>query len=380
LQKKSLNILIFNWQDIKNPLGGGAEVHLHQIFSRIAKMGHNVQLISCEIPDEPKDEVIDEINIYRHGSRNTFNFHVPKLYKKFSKEKKYDIVIDDINKIPFYTPLYVKEPILAIAHHLFGSSIFREASLVSGLYVYLSEMLLSTIYFKTPFSVVSKSTLDELLKKGFKKEQFDIVHNAIDQDHLPMEIGEKSKVPIITYFGRLKKYKSPDHLLEAFAGITSEFPTAELHIAGRGDFEPELRKLTEKLNISNKTLFYGYITEEEKINLLSKSHLVVNTSMKEGWGITNLEANACGTPVICADSPGLRDSIKKDQSGDLYKYGEIKQLNKLLLKYLRNNELLKKLEQGSIEWAKRFSWDKSANEMLEIIYKTINRGKNEKTY
>lgn len=378
MPNQKLNILIINWQDIKNPQGGGAEVHLHEIFSRIAGFGHRVDLLSCGIDGEPDHEIIDGINIFRRGSRNTFNFAMLKAYRREFANKKYDIVIDDINKIPFYTPLYVDKPLLAIAHHFFGSSIYREAGFVGASYVYFSEIFIKHVYKTTPFTAVSKSTKDELISWGFDSDKIKIIHNAINPESLPMQLTEKSEQPTITYFGRLKKYKSPDHLLRAFAQIKDEFPSAKLNIAGKGDFEPELKKLAEKLKISNDTVFYGYITEEQKIDLLSSSHIVVNTSMKEGWGITNIEASSCGTPVVSADVPGLRDSVNEGKSGLLYEYGNISSLSEKLRSILKDKELFLNLQKGSVEWANEFSWEKSAKEMENLIIETIDNFKRQK--
>ena len=119
-----MKILIINWQDIKNPFGGGAEVHMHEIFRLVAAAGHDVTIFSCMFDGAADFEDIDGIKIIRKGSRNLFNFVVKKMYKKQFRHENYDIIIDDINKIPFYTPRYVKEPLLAISHHFFGKSIF----------------------------------------------------------------------------------------------------------------------------------------------------------------------------------------------------------------------------------------------------------------
>lgn len=366
-----LNILVVNWQCIKNPHGGGAEVHFHEIFKRIAAMGHNVTLFCSMFPGAETEETIDGIRIIRKGSRSLFNFYVKKEYKKHFSNENYDIIIDDINKIPFYMPRYVKEPLLAISHHFFGKSIFREAGLISAFYVYLSEKLVDFYYKKTPFSVVSQSTLDEFISRGFGKNNFSIVYNAIHPEDFPMKVGAKSPNPIITYFGRLKKYKSPDHLLKAFAKISPQFPDAELHILGRGDFRAEMEKLAHELGIFEKTKFFGYISEEDKIRLLSLSHCVVNTSMKEGWGITNIEANACGTLTISADVPGLRDSVSEGLSGLLYEYGNIDMLAEKMIEVLSSKERLDYLSEGAVKWASNFSWDESARKMLEVIYKTV---------
>ncbi len=366
-----MKILIINWQDIKNPFGGGAEVHLHEIFKRIAAKGHEVVLFCCEFEACKKEEVVDGIRIIRQGSRSLFNFGVKKYYKQHFEQEDFDIVIDDINKIPFYTPRYVKKPILAISHHFFGKSIFRETNPIAGMYVYLAEKLIDFVYKKTKFVVVSQSTLDEFISRGFDSSNFEIVYNAIAQEKMPMKVGEKSAHPVITYFGRLKKYKSPDHLFNAFAVIRRVLPDAELYVIGRGDFRPELEELADRLNIRAAVTFFGFVSEEEKIELLTKSWCVVNTSMKEGWGITNIEANACGTPVISADSPGLRDSVKSGLSGELYKYGDIEDLSQKIIEVIGKDSIRERYSEGAVQWARQFSWDKSADKMLRIIEKHI---------
>ena len=102
-----MKILLLNWQDIKNPYGGGAEVYLHQIFKRIASLGHSVTLFSCQFSNAPSEEDIDGIHVIRKGNRSLFNYIIPLEYRKRFRHEHYDIVIDDINKIPFYTHRYL---------------------------------------------------------------------------------------------------------------------------------------------------------------------------------------------------------------------------------------------------------------------------------
>ena len=371
-----MKILVINWQDIKNPSGGGAEVHFHEIFKRIVAMNHSVTLFCSRFEGAPTEETIDGIKVIRQGSRNLFNFYVPIRYFKQFRKENYDIIIDDINKIPFYTPLYVKEPLLAISHHFFGKSIFPEAGIIAGSYVYLSEKIIDYVYKKTPFAVVSQSTKDEFLSRGFPEDLFSMVPNAITPEDFPMKIGQKESFPLITYFGRMKKYKSVHHLVKAFAIISKQLPQAQLYLIGKGDYQPELEKLAKELNISEKTTFWGYVSENEKSRLLSLSHCVVNTSMKEGWGITNIEANACGAPVISANVPGLRDSVSEGLSGLLYEYGDINQLADIIIRFFADKDLQNKLYNGSIAWAKQFTWDESAKLMIAKCNDVISKSKN----
>jgi len=219
--------------------------------------------------------------------------------------------------------------------------------------------------------VVSESTLKEFLSRGYPKENFEIVYNALDHTKFPFERREKYPRPTITYFGRLKKYKSIEQLFYAFQKVKQIISDAQLFVIGRGDYEPDLRKLAEELGISQDVTFWGYVDEEQKIELLSKSHCVVNTSIKEGWGITNLESNACGTLVISANVEGLRDSVKDGLSGLLYEFGNIDDLANKIISVLIDKELFDRLSDGAIEWARNFSWDISANKMIEIIERVI---------
>ncbi len=219
-----MKILAFNWQDIKNPLGGGAEVHFHEIFSRIAKLGHEVTLFCSSFPGAPEREKIDSIEVIRKGGRNTFNFWVPLKYWTTLRSQHFDVVIDDINKIPFFTPLYARKPVVGIAHHLFGKTIFLETHFLAALYVYLSEKLIKYFYPRIPLLVVSESTREEFRRLGFPEENLVIAPNCIDPSIYRPTGVEKSKAPLVGYFGRLKKYKSVDHLLLAFKIVRKDFP------------------------------------------------------------------------------------------------------------------------------------------------------------
>ncbi len=370
-----MNILVINWQDIRNPFGGGAEVHFHELFRRIAAKGHQVTLLCCSFAGAANTEMLDGIEIIRIASRNSFNFSVPSAVKKLLKERNFDLVVDDLNKIPFYTPLYVKKPLLAIAHHFFGTSIYRETDVVRGSYVYLAERLVNLVYRHTPFAVVSQSTKQECLDRGFAESNLHIIRNAIDQSQFPMKVGQKDPIPTIAYFSRVKKYKSPDHLLQAFVGLQKVLPNAQLWFIGDGDYRPELERQAVAFGVAENVIFHGRVSEQAKLELLSRAWCVVNTSKKEGWGITNIEANACGTLTIAANVPGLRDSVLEGSSGLLYPYGDIEILKDQIVQICTNTLLRNSLSDGAVRWASSFSWDDEAQKMLNLCIAIIDSTK-----
>ena len=367
-----MKILILNWQDIKNPYGGGAEVYLHQIFQRLAAQGHEITLLCSKFHGAPAEEEIDGLRIVRIGNRSLFNYVVPIEYAKRFRQEHYDIVIDDINKIPFYTPLYIREPLLGMVMHLFGNAIFKEASVPAAAYVYGAERLALSVYRKTPLVAISESTQQELLSHGCQKENIFLVPCAVNHAVYRQIPGITRTDPLIGYVGRIKKYKSVDHLLHAFAIILKELPQVKLTIIGEGDSKPEFQKIAHELHIDHATTFTGFLPLEEKVRLLNQMQIVVNTSAKEGWGLTVTEANACGAPAVASNVPGLRDAVIDDETGLLYEYGNIEQLAEKILLLLRDERLRMRLAASALSYAQSLTWDASAKIMLDVIEKVLH--------
>jgi glycosyltransferase involved in cell wall biosynthesis len=364
-------ILFINWRDIRNPEAGGAEVHLHEISRRIAALGHSVTLLASRFPGSADREVIDGVKVVRTGGKFTFNFHVPGAFRKLAAEEPFDVVVDDINKIPFYTPLFVRTPILALAHHLFGRTIFLEASPPIALYVFLSESLIPLLYRNTRFVVVSNSTRDEMLRRGLKAGNVSIVYNAVDHTKYK-PLGEaRSKEPLIGYVGRIKRYKRVDVLLRALKIVCEKVPDVRLRIAGSGDHLDALKDLAGSLGLEDRVDFMGFVTEGEKIEMLRQVQVIANPSSKEGWGVTVIEANACGTPVVASNVQGLRDAVVDGETGLLVPYGDVEALAASLTDILLDDARRESLARNAQEWAAKFSWDASAKGILEEIDRVL---------
>jgi glycosyltransferase involved in cell wall biosynthesis len=366
--KNRLNILALNWEDLSNPQAGGAEVHLQEILKRIAQRGHQVTLLCSGWPGCVSTEEVDGIRIVRRGSRFNFNFVAPFALKALLKEQKWDVMIEDINKIPFYSPLFHRLPLLVVIPHLFSDSVFKEINFVLGTYIYLSEKPISWLYKGFKFMVISDSTKEDLVKRGLPSDDIHVIHCGIDHQlyHAdpPME---KEFDPTVIYLGRLKKYKSIDHLLSAFALTLKKIPQAKLVIVGEGDYKAHLIDLAQKLGITDKVEFTGFVDRREKVRRLQRAWVAVCPSLKEGWGLTNIEANACGTPVIASNVPGLKDSVVHEKTGILYEYGNVEQLSANLNKILTDSDYRDKLRQGGLDWAKKFHWDDAAEKTFQLL-------------
>lgn len=351
-----MNILIVNWRDLKNPLYGGAEIHITKIAQHLA-LKHNVIFLTSKYKGA-KDEVEKKVKYIHIGNEYLFNFSVFFNIKKLVQEYKIDLIIEDINKVPFFTPFFVKVPVLVVIPHIFGKTIFKQTNPIFGLYVYLFEKPLKNVYKNSFFEVISNSTKEDLIRRGIDKEKIKVIECGIDKRFFEYNYKKKEN-PQICYVGRLKKYKSVHHLIEAFKKVKEKSKDSILYIVGTGDYEKKLKNLVKKLKIEKDVIFTGYVSEEEKIKILQESWISVYPSYIEGWGIVNIEANALKTPVISSNVMGLKDSVKDGFSGLLYEYGNIDQLAEKILFLLENKKELERMSENSLLWAKNFDWEKT---------------------
>jgi glycosyltransferase involved in cell wall biosynthesis len=170
----------------------------------------------------------------------------------------------------------------------------------------------------------------------------------------------RSATPLFSYLGRLKRYKRIDLVMRAFA--EAAIPDATLEIAGAGDYRAELERLAQSLDLGVRARFLGRISEEDKVSLLRRSWALAFASPKEGWGITNLEAAACGTPVIASDSPGLRDSVRHGETGYLVPHGDVTGLATAMRAIADAPDLVATLGRRGRAFAETFTWDRAARE------------------
>lgn len=366
-----MRILVVNWQDRRNPHAGGAELHLHEVFGRIAARGHDVDLLCSGFPGAPNEEMIDGMRAYRVGSRFSFPLHAHRAYEALIRQTTYDIVVEDLNKIPLYTPRWKPRRLVVITHHLFGATAFREESIPVAAATWLAERPLGFGYRGVDFQAVSVSTRDDLVSRGIPSDRIRVVYNGVDVESLTPSMNDRSTVPLFSYLGRLKRYKRVDIVVKAFAMLDAR--DARLEIAGKGDDRDRLEVLVAKLNIDDRVRFLGYITEEEKRALLRRSWATVLASPKEGWGISNLESAACGTPVIAADSPGIRESVVNGDTGFLVPGSDVAAYAAAMRGLLDSPELVTTLGVNARRFAETFTWERAAEETLAHLQTVARR-------
>ena len=360
------NILILNWRDVGHVWKGGAEVYVQEIAERWVKGGYGVTILSGNDGNSMYDEKIHGVNIMRRGGFFTLYLWV-LIYYVFRLRKHFDLIVDCENGIPFFSPLYSTLPKILLIHHV-HQQIFRENLPLpfAWLAMFLESRVMKYVYRSTKIVTVSESSKADIAGLGLSKiEDIEIVTPGINLRNFRKL--KKYTFPTYSYLGRLMPYKNIDILIKAFKEVLQSVPDAKLIIAGRGQYEEHLNRLVHKLDIERFVEFKGYVSENEKREILGRSWFLVQPSSFEGWGMTVTESNAAGTPVIASNTAGLRDSVLDGQTGILVKTKSVKELARSMIALTEMDGFRERISRNAYDWSRKYSWNVSARLFINIL-------------
>ena len=298
-----MRILAYNWRDLAHPRAGGAEVYLQAVAREWVKCGHEVTVFSAAVAGRPADEEVDGgVRVIRRGGRLGV-YREARRYWQRHGVGQYDLVLDCVNTRPFLCPRFVREvPVLALVHQVAREVWHYETPWpIAILGRYLLEPHWLRTYREVPVVTVSESSRASLAEYGLRRV------TVVPEGWVPAfpPPVEKEPVPTVVFVGRLSANKRPGHAIRAFSLVRRQLPDAQMWVIGSGPDEAGLRKLA-----GPGVTFLGHVSEDEKRERLGRAHVLVTTSVREGWGLVVTEAAASGTVAIGYDVAGLRDSIR----------------------------------------------------------------------
>lgn len=369
-----MNILILSWRCPKHPNAGGAEQVTLEHAKAWVKAGHGVYWFSSSFKGAKQQEHLSGVKIKRKG-RQFFEVQVRAFsWYLFGKHPKFDLVIDQFHGIPFFTPLYVRAKKLAFIHEV-AKEVWiynpwpRPFNLIPVVFGTLGEPWIFRIFYRNlPFLTVSESTKRDLVRWGILEKNISVIHSGV-KVNLPKVLPPKEKDKTAMFLGAISEDKGIRDALRAFAEIDRTEKGWHFWIVGKATkyHSQRLKVLAKGLGISKKIKFWGYVSDKKKFELLAKAHVLINPSIREGWGLVNIEANAVATPVIAYNVPGVRDSVKHNETGVLCKEKSPECLAKEAVKLLENETNYKKFCQQAKGWSKKFDWANSTDKSLKLI-------------
>lgn len=360
--KATYRILIFSWRCPVHAGAGGGEAYLFEQARHWVGAGHSVTWVAQRVAGRPNDETIDGIDILRRGHFPTV-FLYAALWYVFRSNRRFDFIIDCMNGIPFFTPLFSRKPKACLLHHVHSHHFREELPFpLSAIAIALETKIVPILYRNTRFITVSASTKSEMERLRMSALPIEIVHNGVTPSLQP---GAKATQPTILYLGRLRRYKRIRKLIDAFGRVRRRFPEARLVIAGTGDDEANLKTYAARTLGAGVATFHGFVDEAEKERLLREAWVFAMPSSIEGWGIAVMEAAASGTPAVVYRVPGLIDCVIENETALVADDDD--EFSAALERLLADAQLRERLERRCVAWSAGFSWQVSSQRLLESI-------------
>ncbi|MCT4661820.1 MAG: glycosyltransferase [Tissierellales bacterium] len=370
-------VLFLSWRDIKAPKKGGAEVFTHEMLKRTSIDGVKFVHFSPLFEGAKPKEEIDNVLYIRKGGPFSVIYHAHKYYKK--NRENIEFVVDQANTHRFFTPFWVNREKRIFFIHQFTREIwFRHMKFPMSYIGYYLENWMTKIYRKNYTMTVSESTKDDLLRLGFKNNLIKILPEGIDfKPWAKEEFKEKEKNPTFIYVGRFAAYKGINDAIEAFGKLKATRKDMKFWVVGKKKekyVSEELKPIMNKYQLTfgdeeegADVIFWGFVTDEKKLELMSRAHALVFPSLREGWGLTVTEAAAVGTPSIVYDSPGLRDAVNRGKAGYITSINTSEEIKRIMEFSIENRETYVKRRSESYDFASKFNWDNTAREFENMI-------------
>jgi glycosyltransferase involved in cell wall biosynthesis len=287
------------------------------------------------------------------------------MHYRRSLEGRFDVVIDEVNTMPFFTPYWAGVPTLMLIFQLAREVWWYESAFPVNAIGYAVEPLYLRGYRRTPVVTISHSTERDLRALGFSSP---IKVIPIGIDHGVYAPRAKADVPTFLYVGRLAPSKRIGHMLEALSEFRQAIGAGRLWLVGTGadQYRRSLTAQAKRLNIEDHVVFWGKVTEQEKRRVMTEAHALLMTSVREGWGLVVTEANSCGTPAIVYDVPGLRDSVRNNSTG-LVVLPRPTHLCSAMIRVLTDATLYARLAEEGRRWSKTLSYDEAARAFTRAL-------------
>jgi len=368
-----MKILWLNWKDAGHPASGGAEVVLHELSKRLVAEGHDVTLLTCGYDGAPDREDLDGMHVVRVGN-NRYVHSVQALIEYIRNHRgRYDIVIEMVNTAPYFSVFFGRSSKRYLFYHQLARQVwFHEAPGPLGLFgFYFMEPLATRglAMAGVPAITVSDSTRRDLQSFGFKQDKVHVISEGITMEPLEkLESVTKYDQPTLLSLGAMRSMKRTLDHIAIFEAAKAHIPDLRLKLAGSAA-DPYGQKVLARIAASpykDDMEYLGKVSHQEKLSLMRRSHLILQTAVKEGWGLTVTEAASQGTPAAVYDVDGLRDSVRNNITG-LVTPEKPEALAAEIITLLQDPKAYETMRRAAWDWSKEITFDRSYADFKKVL-------------
>ena len=349
-----MRFLMLNWRDPVNQISGGAERVSLAYLGTLHERGHEVYWFANDFPGGKPAETFRGIKIVRGGGKGMSVFKAIRWYRQ---QAAFDLVIDQHHGIPWYAPWWCQTNCIAYIHEVLGpiwKAFYPWPLNAVGQW---QERWTHWLYRAVPFWTPSESTKQVLQRHGVREVK--VFPNGTDATPLAELEGKPLQRPLrLVAVSRLAPNKRVDHALQAVRILCQRGVETHLTIVGTGEVEAQLRQMATQPELAKHVAFTGQLSEAGKNAELRRAHLLIHTSIREGWGLNVIEANALGTPAVVYPVGGLVDSTLDGQTGIVTREETPESLAAGVMAMLDKSAEYDRLRVNAWERSKSFAWQK----------------------
>jgi glycosyltransferase involved in cell wall biosynthesis len=373
-----MKILWLAWKDYDHPERGGAEVVLKELIDRQVSEGHGVTLLTSRYSGSSAHETLPNgLEIIRVGGNRYVHPLAALWYYLSHLRGQFDVVIETVNTAPYFSLLFRGRATGLAFYHQLAREIwfFETRSPLSQLGYYLIEPFSTWLLgrAKAPLVTVSESTKLDLSRFGWDPSRTHIISQGLQYDPInTLNTAEKYDQPTILSFGTVRGMKRTLDQVKAFELAKQVIPDLQLKVAGSvfDKYGHEALRYMRRSRYSNDIEYLGRVSQEHKLELMRRSHIITVTSVKEGWGLIVTEAASQGAPAVVYDADGLRDSVQDGHTG-LVTRPTPEGLAEGIIKVLQNAKLYHKLQKNAWQWSKTMTFDRSYQDFKQVIKEAV---------
>jgi glycosyltransferase involved in cell wall biosynthesis len=371
-----IDVLFVNWRDTSHPEGGGSERYVQRIAEGLASAGLRVTLLCAEHGRAPADETIHGVRIVRRGHRLSI---YPRALA-YVRRHRPRLVVDVQNGLPFCSTLATRAPVSVVVHHVHKEQWPIVFGRIGGhIGWWLESWLAPKVYRRAPYITVSEATRTEMTGLGIAGDRITLVRNGTEPTVAVST--PRAPTPRLVVLGRLVPHKQVEHALEVLARLGDRFPGLSLDVVGEGWWEEQLRTEAERLGVSDRVRFVGFVDEQAKHEYLAAAWVHLCPSVKEGWGIVVIEAGSHGVPTVgYHSSGGLQESVVDGVSGLLV--DDLDGMTAAVERLLEDDAARSAMGEAAIRHAAGFEWPASVAAFAGVLARSVRgsrRGHREDT-
>ena len=347
------HVVVLNWRDQWHPEGGGSETYLRQVATRLADT-HRVTTLTARYSGSARDETIDGVRYVRVGKHMSVYLWAA-FYLATGRLGRIDHVIEVQNGMPFLARLFTRAKVTVLVHHVHREQWPVVGPVLAKVGWFMESQVAPRVNRHNDYVAVSQVTASELVALGVDERRIRIAYNGVPP--VPeFTTPPKDSHPSMVALSRLVPHKQIEHAVRTLHALRDDLPEATLTVMGDGWWAEQLREMVEELGLGDRVRLLGFVDDTVKFEELSKAWVHVMPSLKEGWGLSIVEAAHVGVPSVAYRSAGgVQESIMDGVTGLLA--GDQEDFTECVRRLLTDHALRESMGSKARIRSEQFTWE-----------------------